>query len=158
MNSRCGVIIDKALIVCSILYVTLPVIIFFGGWLNHYLAIVLSLVFTFFACTLYEEFSPINIITKETAKFWLIVLACLALWVFMSGICGVVYQNVDLTARNAFYRDLCNYDWPVIYDNSLQNETVLKLLGGGYYIIHILFQLVALPSPPIKTIPVQRTN
>ena len=111
---------------------------FFGGWLNYYLAISLSLLFVFFALTLYREFSPVSIINRKTAKFWLIVLACASLWVLLSGIGGVFYQNSDFTARNVFYRDLCNYDWPVIYDNSLQSETVRKIIdwGGGQHYYH----------------------
>lgn len=160
MDQRSGLVIDKLLIACSILYVTLPIIIFFGGWLNYYLAAVLSLVFMVFACTLYSEFSPVNIINKSTARFWLIVLACMALWVFMSGIGGFVYQNSDFTARNVFYRDLCNYDWPVIYDDSLQSEEVRKIIGegGGHNSINILFQLLALPCISVENISARRTS
>lgn len=146
MNSRFGLIMDKLLMACSILYITLPVVIFFGGWLNYYYAVVLSLLFTFFACSLYTEFSPVSIIGRDTAKFWLVVLACMALWVFLSGIGGVTYQNWDLIFRKPIYRDLCGYDWPVIYDNSSQNEAVHEIIGEGTTLFSYYFSWWLVPA------------
>ena len=38
-----------------------------------------------------------------------------AVWVWWSGIGGWFVQSSDFNARNAVFRDLINYDWPVIY-------------------------------------------
>ena len=42
----------------------------------------------------------------------------LLIWVILSGIGSFLYQNSDFTHRNPIYHDLCNYNWPVLYNLS----------------------------------------
>ena len=111
-------IADSILTACSVLYVSVPVIIFFYGWLNVYVALPVSLIFIAFMLCVYRElkrdFTGIN----SSPKFWLFMIVLLCTWVLLSGIGGFGYQNYDFVARNPIYHDLCNYDWPVIYKNT----------------------------------------
>ena len=117
----------------SVLYVVLPIIIFSFGWLKIYFAVPASLILLYFAYSLYNEISSVevNITNSGTKKFWLLTLLCLLVWVFFSGIGRFSYQNWDHFARNVFYRDLCNYEWPVIYDFAPQSKLVRSILGDG---------------------------
>lgn len=42
----------------------------------------------------------------------------IVLWVVESGIGGLTYQHWDLHWRNALFRDLVNFSWPVIYPDT----------------------------------------
>ena len=45
----------------------------------------------------------------------LAVMVAVGIWVWWSGIGGGFYQSGDFPYRNAVFRDLINYKWPVIY-------------------------------------------
>lgn len=143
---------DAILTACSVLYVLLPVIIFFFGWLKFYIAAPVSLVFIIFAYSLYSELSPGNseLITKDSSKFWLCVLICLCVWVLLSGIGGVFTQNTDFLVRNSIYRDLCNYNWPVIYDMSTQEQVVQEFMGSGKAALSYYFGWWLVPALAVK--------
>ena len=46
-------IADSILTACSVLYVSLPVVIFFYGWLNVYISVPVSLIFIVFMLQVY---------------------------------------------------------------------------------------------------------
>ena len=139
---------DMFLTACSILYVLIPIIIFFFGWLRFYIAAPVSLLFIIFACSLYNELSGqiSTIINKNSIKFWLIVLFCLSVWVLLSGIGGVFSQNSDFIARNSVYRDLCNYHWPVIYDMSTQDKIIQEFMGSDKIALSYYFSWWLFPA------------
>lgn len=111
---------DKINIWSSILiylYLTLPVLIFFIGWLQWYWALPFGILIAF-ACVRGVLNSvrdrclvidcPIEISTMLTA------LLIIILWVYLSGIGGYCYQNLDHRARNTIFQALVEYGWPVI--------------------------------------------
>ncbi len=109
------------------LYLALPVLVFFYGWLKLYTALplsiflVLSLIFAFKDKKAYSELVEIPI------GFLALMLGISIFWVYMSGIGGFVWQRPDWQARNAVLHDLINYSWPVVYET-----------GGGlsYYLCY----------------------
>ena len=107
---------DAILTACSVLYVTVPAVIFFWGWLNVYAAVPASLIAAVFALSIFRELhNDSQIINKDNARFWSVTLICMCVWVLLSGIGGWGFQNYDFVARNPIYHDLCSYEWPVIY-------------------------------------------
>lgn len=101
------------------LYLALPTLIFFIGWLKWYWALAFGAL-TAVACVkgfsdsikdkcLLLENIDINIFVKA--------LLLIILWVYLSGIGGYCYQNSDHGVRNALFRALVEYDWPVIAKN-----------------------------------------
>lgn len=44
----------------------------------------------------------------------LVSVVIIVFWVFISGIGNMVWQNSDHAVRNALFRALIEYDWPVI--------------------------------------------
>ena len=124
--------IDKTIMLISILYIVLPIIIFCFGWLKVFLAIPISLIFIYF---IYKSFMSITgeevcVIKHENIWFWIGAVSIAAIWVYLAGIGGMASQNSDYWARNAIYRDLCNYSWPVIYDLGKEPEYVQAITGS----------------------------
>lgn len=142
---------ENIVIILGITYLILPICVFFLGWLNIFLGIILSLLFAYFGYKLYSilKVDENTIFKKNNLIYWLISLLLICIWVYFSGIGGFSYQNDDFWARNAIFRDLINYDWPVIYDLSLEPSYVTKLLGTSkvafsyYYIFWLPVALVS---------------
>ncbi len=104
------------------IYLALPTIIFIVGWLKWYLALPFGLLAAF-ACI--KGFSDsiqdkcLFIDNPVDIRILLKALLLIAVWVYISGIGGWCYQNSDHKARNAIFRALVEYNWPVIsYDGS----------------------------------------
>ena len=124
---------DKFLTAASVIYIVLPVIMFFAGWLNYAVSIPTVLICAFFILCIYSELThdECRIIDRSSAKFWSITLVIMCVWVILSGIGNLSYQNWDFIARNPIYRDLCTYNWPVMYDFSEQTPYVQSIIGSG---------------------------
>ena len=121
---------DKIFVFLGLTYLFLPILVFFNTFLNLW-GILFSIVFVYFFFKLYLSLikKKINLFDKKTIVYWIIAIVLIMAWVYLSGIGGFAYQNDDFWARNAIYRDLINYDWPVIYDLSLEPDYVINLLG-----------------------------
>ena len=132
---------DRFLILCSILYVILPPVIFSVGWIKPLIAVPVSLIFLFAAYKIYSDLCSENeiMIFKVPGKFWLYALLIICAWVLCSGIGGFSFQNGDFVARNPTYRDLCDYSWPVKYDLANQSEAAQKILGSGSVVFAYYF-------------------
>lgn len=101
------------------LYMAMPTLIFIVGWLKWYWAFLLGILAAF-ACV--KGFTvPIQdkdlLIEKLDIKILLEALLLIVLWVYLSGIGGWCFQNRDHEFRNAIFRTLVEYDWPVISHN-----------------------------------------
>lgn len=106
---------SKKLVLLAYCYMVIPIIIFFVGWLKIGIGIVLSFVLLFglyhFIKKRYEKDEYFFIEAKSIC----IMLALVCIWVFLSGVGGYFCQRSDLHWRNAVFRDLIDYSWPVIY-------------------------------------------
>lgn len=124
---------DNFVIFLSTLYITLPVVIFFLGWLKTPLAIFICIPFLFFLYKIKRDLSceSIKLFRRATLKYWIFTTILCALWVGLSGIGGFSYQNYDHFSRNAVFRDLCNCPWPIFYDLSKESEIVQQTLGDN---------------------------
>ncbi len=129
------------------LYLALPTLIFMIGWLKWYFAFPFGML-TAFACVRAftvsmrnEDFVP----EPADISTFLKALALIIVWVYLSGIGGWCFQNRDHGTRNAIFRALVEYDWPVVsHDGSrgliyyigfwLPAACIGKLLGleAGY--------------------------
>lgn len=104
------------------IYLALPTLIFMIGWLKWYLALLFGIL-TAFACvkgfsdSIQEKLLIID--NLSDTRTFLKALVLISLWVYVSGIGGWCYQNSDHEVRNAIFRALVEYDWPVVsYDDS----------------------------------------
>ncbi|MBQ8751194.1 MAG: hypothetical protein IJZ30_06140 [Alphaproteobacteria bacterium] len=108
-------------------YLVIPLFIFCATWFNFYtctillLSLFISCYFTKFSTELGDQ--P-YILNKKTI---LLAFAIAFIWCFWSGIGGYAYQSDDFPTRNAIYRDLIEYSWPVNYNYN-------KVYSLNYYI------------------------
>ena len=122
-----------------ILFLTIPLFIFFLGYLRLAVGIPLTLIFA--GIVFYAVSDCLN--NAEGRKLdrsdtdikipvsYLIGFAVTALAIsFISGVGEYIYTLQDHQFRRAILRDLINYDWPVIYDYSTQtNPEVVQIFG-----------------------------
>lgn len=122
-----------------ILFLTIPLFIFFLGYLRLAVGIPLTLIFA--GIVFYAVSDCLN--NAEGRKLdrsdtdikipvsYLIGFAVTALAIsFVSGVGEYIYTLQDHQFRRAILRDLINYDWPVIYDYSTQtNPEVVQIFG-----------------------------
>ncbi len=113
----------KYLFVTAYLYMMLPVIIFMVTWLRFYIGIPMAAVLAAGWVFIYKYDYKNNQETMElpTKQICIIVLL-LFVWVVLSGSGKLFYETGDWQGRNAVFRDLINFKWPVVYE---QKETAL---------------------------------
>ena len=113
--------IKKYLIEISGIFLLLPVIIFFLGFLKIYIGLPMTALAIFIYYRLIknkdkEIDSNEQKTNKKTIIYYSIVSIIILLWLGFSGVGNFSYQNEDFYVRNAIFRDLVNYDWPVKYN------------------------------------------
>lgn len=98
------------------LYLALPTVIFIIGWLKQYWGLLFGIL-TAVACAKGLAASVQDkcfVIEEFNCRTFFKALILITLWVYLSGIGGWCFQNSDHGARNAIFRALVEYDWPVI--------------------------------------------
>jgi len=106
----------RYLAVSAYAYMVIPITFFFYGWLNVpaflWATGCLWAGFYFLYKREYQAETSTLVISK---KALLLAGFVICLWVIESGIGGITYQHWDLHWRNAIFRDLVNFSWPVVY-------------------------------------------
>ena len=100
----------------SIIYISLPLLTFLATWLKPYIAIISFILFMYAIYRGYfkdKEFNCKSLLNSR--KVFIIAFIISLLWCYFSGMGGFWYQSNDYHWRNAIFRDLINYNWPVYY-------------------------------------------
>lgn len=115
-------LIDTFLIyVISVLYLVVPVLFFFFGWLRLGIGLLLSVLLS--AAT-YLFLTKIKGVKSNNdyiflSKEYVIVLVVIFLFLLSTGNTGFIgCWGVDIPWRNAIYQDLIRQNWPVMYEYS----------------------------------------
>ena len=97
--------LDRIMYETSVVYIGLPVFIFFAGWLRPLAAVPVCAVFLIsIFMMLKNRPEPLELhISRRQWGTVLISLLLLALWVFLSGQGGFAFQNSDFHYRNAIF-------------------------------------------------------
>ncbi len=112
-------VLGEYLIAGSLLYLSLPYIIFFAGWLKWYIAgpciglILIVLLLCFQEGRRHVERSQQPRLTWNSLILMLLTAAVL---LGISGVGGYGYQDSDWLKHNTILRDLVNRPWPVVYE------------------------------------------
>jgi hypothetical protein len=103
----------KLLDVLSASWIAIGIMIFLLGWCHWYYSIPLTLAIIF---CLYEVWKQgrRDVVEISRRQLWLSFAVCIIL-MWLCGIGGYMVQSADNYWRNAMFRDLVNYSWPV-YD------------------------------------------
>lgn len=109
--------IDAYISIIIYIYLTLPTLIFFIGWLRWYWAFPLGMLIIYgcikgFSVSMRERCLVLR--SSIEVQTMIKALVLITLWVYLSGIGGYCYQNSDHGIRNAIFRALVEYDWPVV--------------------------------------------
>ena len=123
---------NKGLLWVSLTLLLLPLIIFFIGFLEWYVALIcMSILFLCTKNVIKNENIQMDKTILKNKKTLLIVLLVLAIWLIFSGIGNISFQNSDFEVRNAILRDLINHKWPLIYDFSNFSSEYMNVVNSN---------------------------
>jgi len=106
----------KTLNQLSIVYISVPLLVFLITWLKPYIAVISSALLVYAIYHGYFKNNNFNLKSLLNSKsIFIIILLISFLWCYFAGIGGLWYQSNDHHWRNAIFRDLINYSWPVYY-------------------------------------------
>lgn len=108
----------------SIFWLLAGIVVFLLGWCRWYYSLPLTLGIVAVVYTAWKDGDKVQIYISKN-NFWLSFAVCLLI-MWLCGIGGYVVQSADHYWRNAMFRDLVNYSWPV-YDEATH-------LTKSYYI------------------------
>ncbi len=117
----------------AVIYLALPLLAFYCGFLRGYWAVLCGAALIVVICCMLKKADPAAEMQESqlfSGKTVLPVFFFTLLWTYLGGMNGYFFQTSDWDCRNAIYFDLIQYPWPVIYPQS----------GGAlvYYIGHWL--------------------
>ena len=121
------------------IYLAIPLLLFLLNWLDYGWAVVFGGAFCF---AFYKVYSSIKSDDVEILSYnsLLVVIGIATVWSFLAGIGYFYHQPFDYHFRNAVFRDLINYEWPVFYDRA--NTPMVYYMG--YWLFPALFGKFAL--------------
>lgn len=118
------------------LYLLVPFMLFSLFWLEWYWAILVCAVSLFLCYNLFFNKGNAQkrdcIIHQYNLKKALCILGIIAIWILLSGIGKLAYQNDDHVWRNTMFETLCNYRWPVTGWGEV--DGIVSERGFSYYI------------------------
>jgi hypothetical protein len=117
----------------SILYLTLPFLLFLFGWVRLSIAIPLALILLFALWQLVNQ-SPVSNLQSSNPSITVYYLLLTALWLLLSGIGGYAFQNWDHHWRNAVFHDLINFDFPVYYAQPERGPVNMLVYYVGFWL------------------------
>ena len=121
----------------SLIYLTLPIVIFFFGYLKIVWALLfsaLTITAVVFAIKRFKQEGSKDHTDKITLKpsYFAVVIPLIIIFLFLGGVSEYSWTTIDHRVRYAILNDLINYKWPVIFDFSTQeNPIVAAQLGEG---------------------------
>lgn len=88
--------LDKLFVAVALIYLIFPVVLFVMGWVKFGIAIVVSGVFCIFGYKLYTVLTaePVNLMNKNTARYWGMTAIISFIWTYMSGIGSFFIRTV----------------------------------------------------------------
>lgn len=122
-------------------YLALPLFIFICSWLNCFFAISLAFLFLGAFYKIYQGCTASSSKWELSAKTFYAFGILAVIWCFCAGIGYFYYQSFDYHFRNAVFRDLLTYEWPVFYDKA---DTPLVYYMGFWLVPAALGKLSAL--------------
>ena len=114
----------------SLIYLGVPALIFFIGYLRYTVGIPLALILLICGVLAVARCGE-GVFDADIPLRYIIAFACFSVvFSWFSGVGEFIYSLNDHPFRVATLNDLVDYDWPVIYDYSTQqNPEVIEFLG-----------------------------
>lgn len=123
----------------SYIYLALPLFLFLLNWLDYGWAFIFCSVcgLAFYKSYIAVKSDDVEILSINSI---LIVILIAFVWCFFAGIGYFYHQPFDYHFRNAVFRDLISYEWPVFYDRA--NTPMVYYMG--YWLFPALFGKLAI--------------
>ena len=132
---------SNRMITMAMLYLGIPVIIFFFGFFNIFAGLVSASLFITVSFLLLKDLKREGADLNSVKIPWKFLIITVLLALFISFFTGVgeffVWTSEDHQVRRAMMRDLVDYKWPLIYDPSTQTnpEVIEAISGRGSYML-----------------------
>ena len=98
------------------IYLALPLFIFLISWLDFGIGLILDILLGYGFYKIYPKNSDETLVLNINTLLLFVIIAFI--WCFCGGIGYFYYQPFDYHFRNAVFRDLINFEWPVFYDKA----------------------------------------
>ncbi|MBR5057345.1 MAG: hypothetical protein IKX04_02145 [Clostridiales bacterium] len=129
----------RSFYLAALAYLTLPVVIFFFGYLKIWWAVLFSagLIGAVHLTMRSMKKDPVSLKESDRSividpSFLIFVILLIPILLYLGGVSEFGSCSADHRVRYAILNDLVEYKWPVIYDFSTQqNPTVAASLGSG---------------------------
>jgi len=107
---------EKLISRVAYIYIALPFIIFALGFTKWFIGIPVTAICIWGLFCMWKDADSFEIKPKDSKDRMILLLALLItiVWVILSGIGGVTWQNSDHLWRNATFKILVDYDWPPV--------------------------------------------
>ena len=137
---------SKFFVVISYLYLVLPFFIFSIGWLRIWVAtpVVLVLVISFYFMLKYAPKLWVPQVTRENIEKIFLIMVIIGIWVYLSGIGRLVFQNGDHAWRDTIFEILMTQEWPVMGYGVDGSQTSLIYYIGFWLPAAVVGQLFGL--------------
>ena len=144
----------KSFSLAALIYLTLPVVIFFCGYLKIHWAVLFSvcLIGGVYLAMRSMKKDPISLKESERSidinpSFLIFVIILTPILLYWGGVSEFGSCSADHRVRYAILNDLVEYKWPVIYDFSTQqNPAVAANLGSGTAAFAYYFSFWMVPA------------
>jgi hypothetical protein len=113
------------------LYLLIPFIMFCLGWFSPAIALPIAM---FMLWVLWRLWGAAGSTDERLSPLDPAILIMTGIWVFLSGVGGYAFQNWDHHWRNAVFRDLITYDWPVVYSSIERGPVKMLVYYFGYWL------------------------
>lgn len=115
----------------TIMYSAIPVVFFIFGWFSLMFAIVFTacLAFALYSFKKYTNSDDGAISEITISKRTIVIVGVITVvWCLLAGQGGFIHQSSDNVIRNAIFRDMIKYEWPVSYSG----EQILSYYIGQW--------------------------
>lgn len=127
------------------IYLALPVAVFYLGWLNFWVGVPAAILLIVSAVPLPKR-GEASGLSGFTVTSLIVVAALAVLWTCLGGAGHLFYSNTDWVVRDAVLRDLVTYQWPVNYSRDVEDLILLRAPIGYYLIPALIAKVTGLAS------------
>lgn len=122
---------ERQLTLCSLLYLYLPIYLFFITWTKWWIAVLIILVSLYCGINFFNHNSNTEYYNDVSVSlFSLIVVSFFILFLgILSGWGGIIAQSADWTKHNAILKDLVTMEWPVYYRDAATPSMLTYYIG-----------------------------
>ncbi|MCR5102754.1 MAG: hypothetical protein K6B41_15505 [Butyrivibrio sp.] len=146
-NSATRKLNSQLILVLGYLYLAIPMLIFTVFWMKAVYSVLLALIILYSLWNISKDTGrdyrreDYIVMDKKAVTVMVAALIVIVLWVCMSGVGKLMFQNSDHMTRNAIFEVLVNRDWPAIgrSDEDIPDNVYGLVYYIGFWLVPALF-------------------